>query len=79
MGRVYVGVRNSSSGDCNVYLEQDGQRYRLTHQVRGNRAGFCWDRAGPDSRAVAKTLLWKTTDARPKWSVYRLFASERVT
>lgn len=78
MSRVFIGVRNGRSGQCEVHVEQDGKRYRLTHRVRGARVDFCWDQAGPRSRELAKALLWNATGIRPRWGIYSQFAGQVV-
>lgn len=79
MSRDFVGTGYSAPTRYDVHVEENGNQYSLTHQVRGTKAGFEWDGAGPGSNDLARALLWVTTGVEPAWRTYRFFKSEVVS
>ncbi|HYO48799.1 MAG TPA: hypothetical protein VEW94_03015 [Chloroflexia bacterium] len=64
MSRVFVGV-GSGTGECDVYVEQNGARLRLTRTGQRAHKGYSWDQAGPRSTELARAMLWLVTGAEP--------------
>lgn len=93
MNRVFVGVRrgkygirdthatggnHAGAGGCDVYVEQNGRRHRLTRRARRIQESYRWDGVGPDSTELARAILWIVTGAEPPWSLYKGFARDIV-
>ena len=74
MSRVFIGVAHGAPGNCDVYVEQDGSRQRLTRRVQRVHEGYRWDQAGPRSTELARAMLWIVTEAELPWAYYRGFA-----
>jgi|GEM_PF-5676492 len=77
MNRVFVGV-GYNRGGSEVYMEQDGQRQRLTRRVNRVHDGYSWDQAGPRSTELARAILSIVTGMDPPWALYRGFTSDIV-
>src|ERR1044072_4108791 len=75
MSRVFVGVAHRAHM-YDVYVEQDGQRQRMTRKVNRVHKGYRWDGAGPHSTELARAILWLVAGVELPWSFYRGFASD---
>jgi hypothetical protein len=75
MSRVFIGVGRGGAGGGEVYVEQNGQRQRLTRRVNRVHEGYSWDQAGPRSTELARAMLWLASGGEPPWALYRGFAS----
>ncbi|MDQ6694365.1 MAG: hypothetical protein M3014_08070 [Chloroflexota bacterium] len=78
MSTYFVGTGVGEPVQCEVTVEQDGQRYSLNNKVRGIASSFQWDGGGPGSSDLARALLWEATGNEPEFRIYRLFKSEVV-
>jgi hypothetical protein len=78
MSRIFVGVGRGPAGGSDVYVEQNGERQRLTRSVRRVHEGYSWDQAGPHSTELARTMLWLVSGGEPPWALYRGFTSDVV-
>ena len=76
MNRVFIGVGRGPEGGADVYVEQNGERRRLTRSVRRLHEGYSWDQAGPRSTELARAILWLVSGGEPPWALYRGFASD---
>src|SRR5687767_3826285 len=75
MSNVFVCIAHSAS-KCDVYVEQDGRRQRLTRRVQRVHEGYRWDQAGPHSTEMARAILWIVTGTELPWAFYRGFACD---
>ncbi len=84
MSRVFVGVGHAGHAGhdglsgSDVYVEQNGERQRLTRRVRRLDEGYSWDQVGPRSTELARAMLWLVSGGEPPWSLYRGFTSDVV-
>ncbi len=78
MSRVFIGVGSGTAGGSNVYVEQNGERQRLTRSVKRTQEGYGWDQAGPRSTELARALLWLVNGGEPPWALYKGFVSDVV-
>jgi hypothetical protein len=78
MNRIFVGVGRGPAGGSDVYVEQNGERQRLTRSVRRVHEGYSWDQAGPRSTELARAMLWLVSGGEPPWTLYRGFTSDVV-
>lgn len=83
MNRVFIGVRQDSQmgqvgRECDVYLEQNGIRHRLTRSVKGVQEGYRWDGTGPQSTELARAILWVASGVEPPWSLYKGFTTDVI-
>ena len=62
MSRVFIGVGHGGAGGADVYVEQNGQRQRLTRSVGRADEGYGWDQAGPRSTELARAMLWLVSE-----------------
>jgi hypothetical protein len=78
MSRVFIGIGHPNKGGGDVYVEQNGNRQRLTRRVQRIHQGYTWDQAGPRSTELARAMLWLVTGAEPPWALYRGFTADVV-
>ena len=64
MSRVFIGV-GYDKGGSDVYVEQNGQRQRLTRRVNRVHEGYSWDQAGPRSTELARAIMSIVTGMDP--------------
>lgn len=78
MSRVFIGIGHDGAGGTDVYVEQHGQRQRLTRRVRHVHEGYGWDQAGPRPTELARAMLWLVSGGEPPWALYRGFTGDIV-
>ena len=78
MTRVFVGTGSSGPARYAVHVEEAGDQYSFTRQVRGVPTSFQWDGGGPGSTDLARALLWEVIGVEPEWRIYRHFKNDVV-